>query len=312
MSRAELTRAGVDDDLPDRLVRQGAWTRLAPSVYLTGTQAPTDAQLVAAAVAHAGRHLVVTGRVACRALGMPDVPAGGPVEVLIPPGTRVVSTPVVRVRQSARVPDCWVRDGVRYAMALRAVCDAARGLGDLRAVRALVLGAVASGHVGPAELAVEVEAGAQRGSALLRRAAADACAGALSAPEAETAELVAVAVREGRLPRFLLNPVVRVGREVLGRPDGWLPGSGVGWQVDSRRHHLADDAFDRTLAVHDRYARHGLTLLHVTPRRLRGLGSAWVESLVAAVAAHGGEPEDLTLTPAGALQPVPGRRRRVA
>jgi hypothetical protein len=31
VTRAGLTAAGVDDDLADRLVREGSWTRLAPS-----------------------------------------------------------------------------------------------------------------------------------------------------------------------------------------------------------------------------------------------------------------------------------------
>lgn len=312
VTRRALVAAGVHADLGDRLVREGRWTRLAPSVYLTHRGAPSDGQLVTAAREHAGHHLVVTGLVACRAVDLPDVPAAPDVEVLVPPGTRAVSSPYVRVRQTARLPETWRRGGVRYAMPSRAVCDGARSLRHLQPVRALVLGAVAQGHCAPHELALEVEAGAQRGSALLRQAARDAVAGALSAPEAEAADLVAAAVRDGRLPHFLLNPQVTVRGLVVGRPDGWIPGTGVGWQVDSRRHHLDERDFDQTLAVHDRYARYGLTLLHVTPRRLRGLGPEWVEALVSAVAAHGGEPPGLTVRPAGPLLPQPSRPRRVA
>lgn len=304
VTRSALTAGGVDDDLGDRLVRDGAWTRLAPSVYLTSSAQPTDAQLVEAARAHVGPHLVVTGLVACRALDLPYVPDERVVEVVIPPGTRVVSSPYVVVHQSGREQPTWSRSGVAYAMPARAVVDGGRRLTDLRTVRALLLGAACKGLASGQELADEVEAGAQRGSALVRRAAEDALAGAWSAPEAEAADLVSAAVRQERLPPFLLNPLVLRGGRRVGLPDGWIPGAGVGWQMDSHQHHSALDDFDRTLAVHDGFAEHGLTLLHVTPRRLRQLGSAWVDLLCAAVEARPrvAEPADLTIEPRGPLQ----------
>jgi hypothetical protein len=311
VTRAALVAADVDDDLADRLVRQARWTRLAPSVYLSRDGAPTDAQLVAAARLHAGDHAIVTGAVACRALRMPYVPREAVVEVVIPPGTRVVSTPHIVVHQSGRTIPTWSKNGMPYAMPLQAVVHAARRLGDLRSVRALLLGAVCGGFCSAEDLAAEVESGPQRGSGLVRRAADDARTGAWSAPEAEAAELVAAAVRARRLPPFLLNPVVEVAGRRVGRPDGWVVGAGVGWQVDSREFHAEQDDFDATLAVHDGFAEHGLVLLHVTPRRLRQMGPAWVELLIAAVAARargGPEPAGLTLQAVGPLQT--GRRQR--
>lgn len=305
VTRAALEAGGVGDDLPDRLVRQGRWRRLAPSVFLTGDGPPTDAQLVAAARLHAGDHAVVTGAVTCRALGVPYAPSEPVVEVLIPPGTRVVSTAHVVVHQSGRTTPTWTRAGVRHTMPVRAVADAGRRLHDLRAVRALLLAAVCRGLCSAEDLAAEVEAGPRRGSGLVRRAAADALAGAWSAPEAEAAELVRAAVRARRLPPFLLKPTLHLHGRRVGMPDGWLVGTGVGWQVDSREFHAAEDDFDATLAVHDRFAEHGLTLLHVTPRRLRRLRSAWVDLLVAAVAArpqYGAEPPGLVVAGTGPLQ----------
>lgn len=312
VTRAALTAGGVDDDLGDRLVRMGSWCRLAPSVYLAGGGPPTDAQLVEAARQHVGAELTVTGLLTCRALDMPYVPAEPLVEVLIGPGTRVVSSPHVVVHQNVRELPTWTKDGVRHAMPLRAVVDGGRHLQDLRSVRALLLGAVCCGFCTAEELAAEVEAGPQRGSGLVRRAADDALAGAWSAPEAEAAELVGAAVRYGRLPPFLLNPTLHRNGLRVGMPDGWIPGTGVGWQVDSREFHGADDDFDDTLAVHDGFAEHGLTLLHVTPRRLRRLRSAWVELLCAAVQARptrGAELDGLVVQPRGPLQTGVPRRR---
>lgn len=308
VTRADLVTGGVDDDLGDRLVREGTWTRLAPSVYLAGTTPPTDAQLVDAARAHLGQHVVVTGLVACRALGMQDVPEERVVEVVIPPGTRGVSSRHLVVHQSARPLPTWRQRGTAYALPTRAVVDGARRCRDVRTVRALVLGAVAQGWCSAEELSAEVEAGAQRGSALMRRAVDDALAGAWSAPEAEAAALLRPYVRRRRLPPFALNAAVLVAGRQLGRPDGWLLGTGVGWQVDSRRHHAAEADFDATLAVHDRYAEHGLTLLHVTPKRLRTEGDAWARTLVAAARGRGRPDVTVLLS----SPPQDGRERRPA
>lgn len=306
VTRTALVEAGLDGDLGDRLVREGVWTRLAPSVYLAGAGAPTDGQLVEAAVAHAGPDAIMTGLVACRALDVPYAPAEPLVEVLIAPGTRVVSTAYVRVHQTARTPPTWRQGAVTYAMPLRAIVDGGRRLDHLRSVRALLLGAACAGFCSPKELAAEVEEGARRGSGLVRRAADDALAGAWSAPEAEAAQLVRGLVRAGLLPPFLLNPTLLLSGRRIGQPDGWIPGTGVGWQVESRRHHSSDDDFDSTLAVHDAYAAAGLTLLHVTPRRLRRLGPAWAHELRAAVEARARaghtEPPGLEVRPIAPLQ----------
>ena len=308
VERAALVAAGVNGDLGDRLVRQGVWLRLAPSVYLAGLGPPASAQLVRAARLHVGNDLVVTGAVACRALGLSDVPDDGTVEVLIAPGTRAVSTAYVVVHQTERPPLTWENEGTSYACGPRSVIDAARRAPDLRTARALVLASVCQRLCTAADLRQEVEAGHSRGSGLARRAVDDALAGAWSAPEAEAGDLVRAVVREGRLPAFLLNPTLTVDGVRVGAPDGYLPGTGVGWQVDSRRHHGAPDDLDDTLAVHDRYAAHGLTLLHVTPRRLRLLGPHWAQLLVEAVQARGGsEPLGLQVRPNGPLQTGPQR-----
>lgn len=302
VTREQLHQAGRGHDFGDRRVRAGEWARLAPSIYVIAV--PDLLGRVQAAVAHAGVDAVVTGWAACAALGLPYVPDQRAVPVLVPAGRRRVSTPYVQVLPTTRRPTWWIWHGVRIAAPARGLVDAARALSELRAVRALTLGALAEGAVQLRELRFELQAGARGGSALCRRALQDASYGAASAPEAELADRALVCARAGRLPPFLLNPDVLVDGRFVGRPDGWLMGLGLGWEVDSRQHHGRDDQFDATLARHDGFVTHGLVLLHVTPRRLRRLGPAYAEVLVQAADRRrvaGLEPAGLEVRPRGPL-----------
>lgn len=285
LTRRALEAAGLNRQLGARAAREGRGLRLAPSTYLLGLE-PTDRQLVAAAREHAGDDAVVTGLLACRSLGLVDAPDDGRVEVLVPPGRRRVSTAHVRVQPTTRQPAYWLLGGSRVAEPHRAVVDGALRLRRLRDVRALVLEAVAARWCSVGGLRVELEARARNGTALCRRALRDAEEGAWSAPEAEVAEVAAAAVEHGSLPQFALNPTLLVDGIVVGQPDGWFLGLGLGWEVESRRHHAEDRSFDATLARHDRFAGFGLQLLHVTPRRARLLGSGYARVLEDAVAAR--------------------------
>lgn len=307
LTRTALRSAGLNLDLGDRLVREGQARRLAPSTYRLGPEPVSDDELLAAAVAHAGVDLVVTGFLALRLLGLEDVPHDGAVDVLVPAARRRVNTPYVRVHSTHRMPPTWLHaSGVAIADPHRAVVDAGCRMTSLRDVRALVLGAICQRWCGVDGLHAELAARARNGTALVRQALRDAEAGALSAPEAEVAQLAAA---DPRLPRFLLNPTLLLDGRVLGSTDGWFVDLGLGWEVESRRHHSADDSFDRTLARHDDFGRHGLQLLHVTPRRARLLGGAYADVLAEAVQARrtAAQPE-----PAGLeVRPYDPRARKV-
>lgn len=293
LARDDLRAARLSRTLGDHERAVGRAQRLAPSTYLLGTAPPSDQQLVLAALAHAGPDAVVTGLVACRLRGLPDVPPLQGVQVLVPARRRRVSRPLVRVTPTTRPPATWLVDGVRVAVPHRALVDAAVRLRAERDVRGLLLGAVAAGRCQLADLCDELEARARNGTALTRRVLVEAAAGARSAPEAEVAAVAHAAVRRGQLPPFLLNADVLVGGTFVGRPDGWFPGLGLGWEVDSVRHHGSAHDLDQTLARHDGFARYGLQLLHVTPQRARSLGSGYAVVLADAVAARrrGGQPE---------------------
>lgn len=290
LTRDALRTAKLNPQLGDRVSREGAGLRLAPSTYVL-TRVPSVAQLLAAAREHAGDDLVVTGLLACQHLGLTTVPGAARVDVLIPAERRRVSTDHVRVIPTTRPPRYWLDDsGTRVADPHRAVVDAARGMGRLQDVRALVLAALQTRWCGLDQLRAELAGHPRNGTAHLNHALRDWEAGAWSAPEAELAD---VAAADRRLPEFLLNPTISLRGAVIGLPDGWFRGLGLGWEMDSRQFHADDDAFDATLARHDHFGTHGLQLLHVTPRRARLLGSGYGDVLHAAVVARrrAGQPE---------------------
>jgi len=313
-SRRDLLTAGLDRCHGDHLVRRGNWQRLIPSVYATRPREVTDRELITAARAHLGEAFVVTGAAACRALGLTDIPEVAGIDVLVPPSVRRVGGNLIRVWPTTRHPRTWRRAGAAYADAARAVIDCGRWSPSLQTVRALVTGALCSRQCELAALVAELEAGARGGSALCRRALLDASRGARSAPEAEVSDVVLAAVRDGRLPPFWLNAELWLEGKLLGVADGYLKGLGLGWEVDSRRHHVGAPEFDHTLARHDAFLGAGLGLLHVTPRRARLLGPAYADVVVCAAQARQRlqppEPAGLGVVPRGPLIGVDGRRAR--
>lgn len=314
LHRRDLRTAGLDRCRGDHLVRGASWQRLAPSVYATTPREISDGQLIQAARVHLGEAFVVTGAAACRALGMTDLPEVAGIDVLVPASARRVGSDVIRVWPTTRHPRTWLRAGARYANPARAVIDCARWSPSLQTVRALITGALCSRHCDTVTLLAELEEGARAGSALCRRALLDASWGARSAPEAEVSDVVLAAVRAGRLPPFWLNAELWLEGRLLGVTDGYLQGLGLGWEVDSRRHHAGSAEFDHTLARHDAFLGAGLGLLHVTPRRARLLGPAYADIVVCAAQARqrlrDPEPAGLVVVPRGPLIGVDRRRVR--
>jgi hypothetical protein len=271
VTTAQLTAAGLDRRLPAR----ERWQALAPALWCTRGQ-PDDRLLVQAARLLAGPRAVVSGPSACRLLGLRDAPARPGADVLVPAGRRLTGGPLLRVRQTERLPSTLL------PTVARAVADAVGWDGDLRRSRALVLAAVADGRVAVEELVEEALDGQRAGRRLLDRVLADARRGAASAPEAEAADAL-LALPRGALPGFVLNPVLMVDGRPLCRPDGYLPRTGIGWEVDSARHHGSSADLARTLDRHERALRAGVELVHVVPSVLRRDPGRWATGLAARV-----------------------------
>jgi hypothetical protein len=264
---AQLVSAGMTRSaLRWRLERDWRWvlprvvaTRPGP---LSGTQALVAAQLFA------GHGAFVTSHAAAAWHGVTSAQSGPPVHVAVPVSCRRRSAGYVVVRRTTR-PELhpFRRGPLLLASRARAVADAARDCRQAEQAREIVIEATQRRLVRVEDLRHELEAGARRGSALLRAGVQDAEAGAWSVPEADLAALVRAS---GVLPPIDLNPtLVAPDGTVLPTPDGWLDDVGLALLVHSRRFHADGDDWDETVLSDGVYAEFGVPALPLTPRRIR-------------------------------------------
>ena len=71
------------------------------------------------------------------------------------------------------------------------------------------------------------------------------------------------------LPSPMFNARLYVGQAFTAVADAWWPEAGVAVEVDSREWHLSPEDWERTLRRNARMGRHGIIVLHFTPRRIR-------------------------------------------
>lgn len=244
----------------------GRTTRIVlPGVLALFTGDLSDRQRLLAAALYAGADAQLAGISAVRWHGLGDVPDDGRHRFLVPASCGIRSSGFVIMKRTTR-PDVrpWRRGLLTVCSPARAVVDAGRELRHPEAVRALVLAAVQRRRVRPGHLLAEVEAGAIRGSAVVRRAVADAHTGAWSVPELD---VLSAASRSPILPRIWPNPVL-MARDgtTLPTPDGWIDDVGLAIQVHSRQYHLRDEHWEATVSADTMLGEYGVPVIAVTPR----------------------------------------------
>lgn len=260
--------SGLSRHALDHRVRSGRWQRPLPGVYLTHSGACTGDEAVAAALAYAGRTGLLSGTFALQRYGVRAAPATAQrILVLVPLTTTRRSAGFVHLRHTEHLPASGNRrGGVALAPVARAVVDTCLGLRAGRVVRAITAAVVQARMCSIDALSAELSTAARRGSALLREAIQEVGLGAWSAPECETGALL----RAAGLPQFEQNAA---DYDDAGE---WLACGDVIWrrlravlEVDSREHHSDPEAWERTLARHNRLAAAGWVLLHYPPRIIR-------------------------------------------
>ncbi|TAL26233.1 MAG: hypothetical protein EPN99_00610 [Frankiales bacterium] len=266
VTTAEVVAAGLDPRVAERQVRAGSWQRPARGVYVTRAADLSGLELGRVARRFAGERVVVSGLVALRELELRWLPASDDVLCLVAPEVRTVSSRRVVLRRTKELAQLqtWWRGGVELAPVQRAVVDAARETPGLRDVRGIVLGAVADNWADVDSLDAVLATTQRNGSGLARRAIEDARRGAASPPEAELVdELLGCGVP------FYVNPQLWLDGRLLGCTDVYLPGLGIGGEVESVERHGSDDDTETTYDRHERVTAPGLELVHLSVRRIR-------------------------------------------
>jgi hypothetical protein len=224
------------------------------------------------------------------------VPAVHAIHALVPPAVRRAGGDLVRITRASDFEklETWIRHEARMAPAERAVVDGARSLPSLREVRGVVLGAVSSRWATADELRRVLDSGRRNGSALTRRAIEDAARGCASPPEAELVDALV-----GRGIAFYVNPELWLDGHLLGRPDVWLVGRGVGGEVDSQERHGTAAHVENTYDRHERFGAGGLELVHLSVRRIHADAREAATRLLSEPARQ--EPPGLVIVPRGPL-----------
>jgi hypothetical protein len=266
IARGQTTQCGMTERaLLYRVRPEGPWRRLLPGVYFAGTGTPTTDQREMAALLYAGSSSVITACAAMRRLGL-RAPRTADVDVLVPAVTQRQSIGFVKLHRTTRMPDLFCVSGpIRFALAARAVADAARGLTDLREVRAVVADSVQRGRCRITELAKELSDGPTAGSAQFRQVLAEVTTGVRSTVEAEFHDLL----KRAGLPMPMFNAHLYSGNTLIAIADAWWPDAGVAAEVDSREWHLLPDAWQDTIRRHARMSAQGILVLHFTPKQIR-------------------------------------------
>ncbi|MET9467077.1 hypothetical protein ABZY44_20185 [Streptomyces sp. NPDC006544] len=279
LSLAQLREHGVSaSDAAER-----DWQQVLPGVFLLHSGPATSEERLQAALLYAGRRgdeVMITGLTALalyRFSCTPTLPRLPQIDVLVPNTRRLRSTGQVRLVRTHTPPRPMEVDGLPVVPVARAVADAVAQLSDAATVRRLLSEAVRTGHCEPAAVVRELTV-----ARLLNRPhVVDAVESLLAEGRAIAEDRLYQLVRGFELPEPVWNVDLRLpGGPHLGGVDAYWPEHAVAVEIDTRVPRQVEDE-EWSESVHKREAleRCGVTVLHVTPRKLRD----WPEQQAAVV-----------------------------
>ncbi|MDX2558877.1 hypothetical protein PV371_04340 [Streptomyces sp. TX20-6-3] len=259
--------------------RPGAWQQLLPGVFLLQPGPPTSEDRLHAALLYArrtgavppqGPDAMITGLAALtlhRFSSAPPLTALDRIDVLVPRTRRLRSTGWVRVVRAPDSPEPVELTGVPVAPVARAVADAVSGLSDAETVRRLLTEAVRGGHCEPGAVVRELN----RARLLTRPHVVDAVDALLAEGRSLSEERLYEMVREFALPDPLWNVDLRLpGGPHLGGVDAYWPDQAVAVELDTRAPRQDEDAlWSEYTRKREHLERLGITVVHLTPRKLR-------------------------------------------
>ncbi|MEU2059345.1 hypothetical protein [Streptomyces sp. NPDC013455] len=292
LTAAQLRAHGVTQaDLAEHCRPGGPWRELLPQVVLLHPGPPTSEERLHGALLYAARaaesgvpvqptagsphrplyaEAVITGLVALTLHGFSSTPpllSLDRVDVLVPRLRRLRSTGYVRVVRTAALPDPQVVTGLPVAPVPRALADAVARVTDAEAVRRLLTEAVRAGHCEPAAVVRELT----RARLLNRPHVVDAVDALLAEGRSVAEDRLYRMVGEYGLPDPVWNVDLRLpGGPDLGGLDAYWPDQAVAVELDTRAPRQDDDALWSEYArKREHLERLGITVVHITPRKLR-------------------------------------------
>ncbi|MEU6219862.1 hypothetical protein ABZ845_20440 [Streptomyces sp. NPDC047022] len=301
LTAAQLRAHGVTAAEAEEHTRPGGpWQQFLPGVYLLHAGPPTSQERLHAVLLYATRapltglapgvpaqpgascplpplgrtDAMITGLAALTLYGFgctPPLTALEKIDVLVPRLRRLRSTGCARVLRTPVMPAPRQVTGLPVAPVARALTDAVASLTDAAAVRSLMTEAVRGGHCEPATVVRELN----HAKLLGRPHVVDAVDSILAERRALAEDRLYRMVREYGLPEPLWNVDLKLpGGPYLGGLDAYWPDQAVAVEVDTRgpRHGLRQEE-DALSAQYARKREHlerlGITVVHVTPRKLR-------------------------------------------
>ncbi|MCX5378338.1 hypothetical protein [Streptomyces sp. NBC_00091] len=260
------------------------WQQVLPGVFLLHSGPATSEERLHAALLYAGRRgsgeVMITGLAALalyRFSTTPALLALSHIDVLVPNTRRLRSTGDVRIVRAHTPPRPMEVTGLPVAPVARAVADAVAQLSDAGTVRRVLSEAVRGGHCEPAAVVRELTV-----ARLLNRPhVVDAVESLLAEGRAIAEDRLYQLVRGYELPEPVWNVDLRLpGGPHLGGVDAYWPEQAVAIEIDTRAPRQGEDE-DWSEAVRKRETleRLGVTVLYLTPRKLRD----WPEQQAAVV-----------------------------
>ncbi|GAA3395619.1 hypothetical protein [Streptomyces roseoviridis] len=213
---------------------------------------------------------MITGLAALSLHGFASAPPPGlidRVDVLVARTRRLRSTGRIRVLRTAELPQPAEIDALAVAPVPRALADAVAALSDAGVVRRLLTEAVSGGHCEPGAVVRELS----RARLLTRPHVVDAVDALLAEGRAVAEQRLYEMVREFGLPDPLWNVDLRLpGGPHLGGLDAYWPDQAVAVELDTRAPRQDDDAlWSEYTRKREHLERLGITVVHLTPRKLR-------------------------------------------
>ncbi|MEW2065520.1 hypothetical protein [Streptomyces sp. NPDC007346] len=305
LSAAQLRARGVSAaQTSAQCLPGGRWQHLLPGVYLLHPGPPSGQERLRGALLYAGRppasarrtppepsdagfgEAMVTGPAALALYGFAtggDLGSLHRIDVLVPRTRRLRSTRFVEVVRGTALPAPVRLAGVPVAPVERALADTVAGMAEAQDVARLLTEAVRAGHSEPAAVVRELSAAKLLG----RPAVARAVDALLAEGRAVAEERLYAMVREHGLPEPLWNVGLRLpGGPELGEVDAYWPDLAVAveldtraprfgapgegpWEVNRGPERAEDPQWSAYAAKRDRLERLGVTVVHLTPRKLR-------------------------------------------